>query len=190
MPVALAVTDLVRDPDQLLIAVRDERDRAAFLELFELFAPRITGWLVRGGLAAGVAEETAQEVMLRVWHRCGSWNPGRGNASTWIFAIARNARIDALRKTRLPRWDPEDPALVEDPDANPHRVAVDNQRAASVRRALSSLPEDQAQVIREAYFEQRTLNEIADRAKIPLGTVKSRVRLAMGRLKLALGGEP
>ncbi len=189
MPLALAVNTQPRDPDELLIAVRDHRDRAAFLTLFERFAPRITGWLIKGGLTPDLAEETAQEVMLRVWRKASSWQPGRGAASTWIFAIARNARIDALRKGKLPRWDEDDPALVVDPDQNPHATAEQTQRAQTVREALRELPEDQAQVIREAYFEQRTLREIASRAEVPLGTVKSRVRLAMARLKLTLGGD-
>lgn len=107
------------DPDALLLAVRDDRSREAFLSLFRLFAPRIKGWLIRGGLEGTRAEELTQDVMVRVWKRAPSWKPDRGNASTWIFAIARNARIDQLRKKRLPTWDHDDPVLVADPSASP-----------------------------------------------------------------------
>lgn len=175
------------DPDSLLLAVRDERSREAFLELFRQFAPRIKGWLVRGGLHPNRAEEVTQDVMMRVWRRSTSWKPERGNASTWIFAIARNARIDQLRKKRIPTWDEDDPVLVADSSVSPLSAVARSQAAVRVREALATLPDDQADVIRAAYFEHMSMREIARERDLPVGTVKSRVRLAMSRLKLALG---
>lgn len=186
-PLARSRLPMPVDPDALLRAVRNDRDRAAFLELFEHFAPVLKGWLMRGGLNADPAEELVQEVMLRVWRRADRWDPSRGNAGTWVFAIARNARIDRHRKTRNYDWDPEDPSLVVDPSSGPLSHAAKTERAAAVREALGTLPEEQAQVIREAYFEHRSLREVADRQGVPVGTVKSRVRLAMARLRMALG---
>lgn len=175
------------DPDALLLAVRDHRDREAFLELFRQFAPRVKGWLVRGGLPSTRSDEITQDVMMRVWRRSESWSPERGKASTWIFAIARNARVDALRKKRLPTWHADDPVLVADPADGPLATSVQSQRAGHLRQALSTLPEDQADVLRAAYFEHQSMREIASARSIPVGTVKSRVRLAMARLRLALG---
>ncbi len=157
------------------------------MELFEHYAPVLKGWLCKGGLPPGPAEETVQDVMLKVWRRAESWDPTRGNAGTWIFAIARNARTDRQRKKTLPRWDDEDPSIVRDPNSGPLSSAAKGQRALAVRAALQGLPDDQASIIRLAYFDHLSLREISERQQVPLGTVKSRVRLAMVRLRQALG---
>lgn len=175
------------DPDVLLLAVRDERDRDAFLGLFEHFGPILKGWLCKGGMDAIAADELVQEILLRVWRRADRWDPTRGSATTWVFAIARNARIDRHRRVKSFTWDDEDPALVVDPDSGPMSRASKSQRAAAVREALEGLPDEQASVLRHAYFEQRTLREIAELQQVALGTIKSRVRLAMARLRLVLG---
>lgn len=177
---------LTNDPDALLLAVRDTRDRTAFLALFHLFAPRLNAWMRRGGLDARQAEELVQDVMLRVWHRAAAWSPERGSAAAWMFAIARNARIDAARRDRYPAWDDADPALVADPAHRPDDALEVRREAERIRGALADLPQDQAQVVHAAYFDQRSMPEIADGLGLAVGTVKSRMRLALGRLRLTL----
>jgi RNA polymerase sigma-70 factor, ECF subfamily len=176
------------DPNVLIEAVALRQDTDAFTRLFAVFSPRIKGFLMRSAGDAMVAEELTQEVMLRVWKRAPSFNPERGSASSWIFTIARNARIDHHRRKR-PMIDESDPALVVDTspaaDHHVHRV----ETAVRVRKAMSALPEEQAQVVQWSYLEGRTLRETAIELGIPLGTAKSRSRMAMAKLRLALGGE-
>lgn len=169
----------------LLERIAQHQDRAAFAELFAAFAPRVKGFLVRALRDTTVADELTQEVMVRVWRRAPSFDRSRGSASAWIFTIARNARIDHARRKR-PDIDPSDATLV--PDAAPRADELTGQlrRAGRVREALQELPEEQAQILVSAYFEGRSLREIAEGQGVPLGTVKSRVRLAMGRLRQAL----
>ncbi len=181
----------------LVIAVGESRDRAAFAELFDHFAPRIKAYLLKQGAEAAQAEELAQEAMIMVWRRAESFDPAKSAASTWIFTIARNKRIDALRRERRPDYDPEDPtlppALVPAAPATAERAAEMTQQAARLAEAIRALPEEQAELVRMAYFEDKAHGQIASETQLPLGTVKSRLRLALGRLRKALnateGGE-
>ena len=122
-----------------------------------------------------------------VWRKAGQYDPARAAASTWIFTIARNLRIDAFRRANRPVLDPEDPALV--PDAPPQGDAVveQKQNAERVRAALAALPDDQRQVLHMSFFDDKTHSEIAAALDLPLGTVKSRIRLAFGRVKASIG---
>lgn len=174
------------DPaDKLLCQVRDAQDQQAYVELFRTLGPRVKSFLMRGGADSPEAEELTQEVFLRVWRRARSFDENRGTASSWIFTIARNARIDRQRKQKLPRWDYEDPVLVSaEPD--PHQQAEAGQSAEQVRQAMAELPDAQKSVVQAAYFEHRSLSEIAASESVPLGTVKSRMRLAMKRLRQSL----
>ena len=176
---------------ELIAAVGARRDRAAFAELFGHFAPRIKAYLVKRGAAAGEAEELAQEAMIMVWRRAASFDPAKAGASTWIFTIARNKRIDALRRERHPEYDPEDPAVAvalapAGPEAADRAVAV-AQRAERLARAIAALPAEQAELVRMAYFEDKAHGRIAEETALPLGTVKSRLRLALGHLRKAVG---
>lgn len=176
---------------QLVVAVGAEGDRAAFAELFAHFAPRIKGYLIRRGAEAGQAEELAQEVMIMVWRRAATFDPAKASASTWIFTIARNKRIDALRGERRPDIDPDDPTLAADlaaaAPAPADRAVATAQRDTRLAKALEELPEEQALLVRMAYFEDKAHGRIAAETALPLGTVKSRLRLAMTRLRRALG---
>jgi RNA polymerase sigma-70 factor (ECF subfamily) len=177
-----------RSLDDLLVAVGRDHDRAAFGELFRAVAPKVKAYLLRGGADEAKADELVQDVMLTVWRRADTFDPRRAAATTWIFAIARNRRIDALRREKHPEVDPRDPALEPAPSTSAEG-AIDASRAgAAVRGALRMLPPEQAAVLVGAYFEDRTLAAIAERDQVPLGTVKSRVRLALERLRGALGG--
>jgi RNA polymerase sigma-70 factor, ECF subfamily len=174
-------------PAALIHAIARRRDRAAFATLFRTFAPKVKAWMLRGGASAAAAEELAQETMLAVWQKAALFDPARAGASTWIFTIARNQRIDALRRERHPCALLPDP--VDDPEAPPQadRLLAMGQQEARIRVALADLPADQAEVIRKAFFEDKVHAEIEKELGIPLGTVKSRLRLAMNRLRMALG---
>ena len=155
-------------------------DREALAALVEAIAARAD---------RGQAEELTQEVMLTVWRKAATFDRTQASVSTWMFTIARNRRIDAVRREKRPELDPADPLLVPDePMAADDRLdAMD--REARVARALKTLPKEQADLVREAFYLAKSHSEIAEETKIPLGTVKSRLRLAFGRLRKALEGD-
>ncbi|MCR9070621.1 MAG: sigma-70 family RNA polymerase sigma factor [Alphaproteobacteria bacterium] len=169
--------------DTLIEAVARDRDRAAFAELFEHFAPRLKSYLMRLGTDDGAAEEVVQEAMVMVWRKADSFDRRQASASTWIFTIARNKRIDRLRRERRPELDPNDPALVPDP-VEPADMTVQSQQSRDrILLAVEKLPAEQSELIRMAYFDDKSHAEIAAEMALPLGTVKSRIRLALGRMR-------
>jgi RNA polymerase sigma-70 factor (ECF subfamily) len=175
------------DHAALIQAIAQRRDRTAFAALFRFFAPRVKAWMLRGGASAVAAEELAQETMLAVWNKAVLFDPGRAGASTWIFTIARNQRIDALRRERHPSSLLPDPAEEPDTPIQADRLVAMAEQEARIRVAMAALPPEQADVIRMAFFEDKVHAEIEKELGIPLGTVKSRLRLAMARLRAALG---
>ncbi len=183
-------TDLPPDTppphNDLILAVARDRDRVAFGALFGHFAPRLKAYLMRLGADSATAEELVQEVMVMVWRRAETFDPGQANASTWIYTIARNKRIDSLRRQRRPEIDPDDPALVPDEPVAADRTVELAQQGARLRAALAQLPPEQADLLRLAYFEDLPHSAIAAKRNLPLGTVKSRLRLAMDRLRRLL----
>jgi RNA polymerase sigma-70 factor (ECF subfamily) len=178
-----------RSMSQLLAEIGRSRDVATFEVLFRHFAPRVKAYMARTGSSSAMAEELMQETMVAVWNKSALYDPSKGAASSWIFAIARNQRIDAFRRDRRPEFDLEDPALAADPDPLADDAIETAQTAEQVRGALAGLPTDQAEVLRLAYYEDKSQTEIADALKLPLGTVKSRMRLAFSKLKLTLSGD-
>ncbi len=194
MPVARMTQpdpEAARSDDAALIkAVAQRRDRAAFATLFAYFGPRVKAWMLRAGSNPTAAEELAQETMLAVWQKAALFDPGRASAGTWIFTIARNLRIDALRRERHPSDLLPDPAMEPEPPLQADRILAMSQQETRIRAALSRLPPDQAEVISKAFFEDKVHAEIEKELGIPLGTVKSRLRLAMIRLRAALGDPP
>lgn len=173
----------------LLDAIVAHADRTAFAALFRHFAPKVKGYLVKLGADRGLAEELTQEVMLTVWRKAAQFDRAQASAATWIFTIARNRRIDALRRAKRPELDPADPMLVPDePIAADDRLDV-LEREARVARAIKSLPKEQADLVHEAFYLAKSHSQISEETKIPLGTVKSRLRLAFGRLRKAIEGE-
>ena len=173
----------------LIMSVATARDRAAFKLLFDHFGPRVKGFMIRLGAAPQQAEDLAQETMLLLWRKAHLFDAGKASASTWIFTLARNLRIDALRKERRPQFDPEDPALVPEPEADADTRMTLEQDSTRLRAALTSLPPDQMQVVELSFFGDKPHSAIAEELKLPLGTVKSRLRLAMMRLRSALDGD-
>lgn len=171
---------------QLIVDIAQRGDREAFATLFNHFAPRVKSYLLRLGATAESAEELSQEALLTVWRRAPAFDPSRAAASTWIFTIARNLRIDVLRKDRRPPLT-EDPCAVSSAPILPDAALAAGQDEARIGRAIADLPGDQARVVRLAFFSDKPHSEIAAELGLPLGTVKSRLRLAMSRLRIALG---
>lgn len=177
------------DADALLAAVGSARDKGAFVTLFNHYAPRVKSWLLKAGEAPSAADEIVQNTFVSVWEKAAGFNPAKAAASTWIFSIARNKRIDALRRARFLSADADeveralDSAVAEPPDA--YASADDAERLGE---AMKSLPEEQARLVRMAFFEDKSHSAIAAETRLPLGTVKSRLRLALSRLRGLLKG--
>jgi len=171
-------------------AVAESADRPAFAALFRHFAPRIKSFLVRGGASEALAEELAQETMVVMWRRAASFDPARAQVSTWLYTIARNLRIDSHRRAaggpvETPDdWDPEQQPA--DAHLTLDELLHVTQRERRVRQALTELPPEQAQVLRLSFFDEQPHGRIAQDLGIPLGTVKSRIRLAVTQLRRIL----
>lgn len=178
-----------KDDAKLILRIAKDRDRDAFRELYERYAGRIKGAMIRSGARNDEADETAQEAMLAIWRKADTFDPARAPASAWIFTIARNRRIDMLRKTNRPMPDPNDPLYAPDPPTPAEAEVAIEMRNAKVRDALSSLSTDQRTAVHLAFFEGLSHAEVAKSMDTPLGTVKSRLRLAAARLRGALGNE-
>ena len=169
-----------------LLAVRDHRDREAFGKMFDFLAPRLKGFVMRNGTSAAQAEEIVQDVLLTVWRKASMFDPHKAQASAWIYQIARNRHIDIARKESRPVPD----ELVADPDLEPDAsqiLAVD-QEAAQLKTALGQLQPDQRDMIEKAYMGDLSHQEISQQTGLPLGTVKSRIRLGLTRLRKELRG--
>ena len=179
-------TSPVPDHAALIRAVADQADRVAFSDLFRHFAPRVKALLMRTGASASLAEEVAQEAMLSVWRKAAQFDPNKASAATWIFTIARNLRIDTLRRERHPDTLLPDQPEPEDDAPWADQVLLAGERDDRVRAAMALLSPEQADVVRAAFFLDKPHAEIERHLNIPLGTVKSRLRLAMTKLRTAL----
>lgn len=174
-------------PEDLIAAIARHKDRDAFAQLFRQFAPKVKAYMMRLGAADALAEDLIQDVMIAVWNRAAQFDAGKASVATWIYAIARNRRIDMVRRDRRVEFDGEDPVLAtDDADDAFHRLAG-LQDTRRVRSAMEALPADQARVLRLSFYEDKAHSEIAAELGLPLGTVKSRIRLAMEKLRGALG---
>ncbi|MCY0148966.1 sigma-70 family RNA polymerase sigma factor [Hoeflea sp. G2-23] len=171
---------------QLVEAVAVRRDQQAFAELFDYFAPRLKSYLQRLGMEPSQAEEMTQEVMIVLWHKAAMFDPSKASLSTWLFRVARNRRIDALRRDRSDLLDPHDPALQPPPAEAADDIVEAEERDHLVRTAMLELPEEQVMLLQQAFFLGRSHSQIADETGLPLGTVKSRIRLAFSRLRRSL----
>jgi RNA polymerase sigma-70 factor (ECF subfamily) len=175
-----AQSDWARAIERIKVA----RDQAAFGAVFRHFAPRVKAFLMKSGADAALAEECTQEVMATVWHKAHLYDPARASVATWVFTIARNRKIDALRKQRRP--EPED--LAWGPEAEPDQddAMALQQEGEKLSQALASLPEKQRALIERAFYADRSHSEIAAETGLPLGTIKSRIRLALERLRQSM----
>ena len=175
------------DPAVLIARIASHQDREAFAALFGLYAPKVKAFMQRQGTTSELAEDIAQEVLLTVWRKASFFDPSRAAVSSWIFAIARNLRIDRLRRDQRSKLH-EVYELVE-PEAPPRPDGLLDigERERRVANALAELPSEQLQVVKLSFFEGHAHGDIARILEIPLGTVKSRLRLAVGRLSQFLG---
>ncbi|MBI1220893.1 MAG: sigma-70 family RNA polymerase sigma factor [Rhodobacteraceae bacterium] len=169
-------------PTEWLIAVRDRRDRAAFGRLFDYFAPRLKAMMLRSGLPRAMVDELVQEVMLTVWQKAEQFDPGRAPASAWVYRIARNRQIDVIRRERRPL--PDELARAEEGvEADAAQTLALDQEARRLRAALDRLAPEQRMVIEQSFLGELTHTEIRQRSGLPLGTIKSRIRLGLERLR-------
>lgn len=173
----------------LLHAVSVERDRGAFARLFSHFAPRLKAFGLRQGADLAAAEELVQETMLTVWRKAATFDRSMASPTTWIFTIVRNKRIDLFR-----RENRAEVAADEDLDAPSDDTPADElygmvRSGEAIQQALTMLPEDQLAVLKKAFFEDKSHSVIATEMQLPLGTVKSRIRLALARLRAHLPEE-
>jgi RNA polymerase sigma-70 factor (ECF subfamily) len=173
---------------ELIHRVASTQDEAAFKVLFDHFAPRIKGFLLRTGCTPEDAEEIAQGALVSVWRKAASFDPATSGAAAWIFTIARNLRIDTARRAdRYARLERELEHEFTPEPVEPAEAAMSREENTSrVSEALLHLSDEQSTVIRLSFIEERPHSEIAERLGIPLGTVKSRIRLAMNRLRTLL----
>jgi RNA polymerase sigma-70 factor (ECF subfamily) len=172
--------------EHLLEQVAAKRDREAFEELFDYFAPRIKSFMMRKGVSSELAEDLVQETMVSVWTKASLYSPEKGTVSTWIFTIARNLRIDRARRESSAHFTDIDDFDAPSDDPSNDELLNRAQEDGLVARALEQIPAEQREILILSYVEDVSQSEIAARLKMPLGTVKSRMRLAYRRLKKLL----
>jgi len=170
----------------LMEAVAIHKDKAAYGELFAYYGPRVKAYLMRLGADNALAEELAQDVMVTVWRKADLFDRTQASVSTWLFRVARNKRIDAIRRTTKPELDPNDPLLLPSAPPAADQVITGAERDQLVRAAIVDLPEEQRQLLHQAFYDGLSHREIAEQTGTPLGTVKSRLRLAFLKLRSKL----
>jgi RNA polymerase sigma-70 factor, ECF subfamily len=180
-----------RPPSHIIMAdllqrIAERSDAGAFNEMFQSFAPRVKSYMMRQGADPTTAEELAQETLLMVWRKAGLYSRDKGSASTWIFTIARNLRIDRLRREVPWQELPEGHDEISSDDPNPEEIVSTWERQERTQAALATLPDDQKAVVSLSYLEGLSHSEIAERLSLPLGTVKSRMRLAYQKIREAV----
>jgi len=167
--------------------VATDRDRNAFEQLYGHFAPRIKAYMMRQGADAASADDLAQETMVKIWRKAGQYDPAKAAPAAWIFRVARNLQIDRRRRQNFHEVALTTEADRVDQSAGGHERATERRDADKLRELIQTLPADQLDVVRLAFFEGLTHSEIGQRMSIPIGTVKSRLRLAFGKLRKAMG---
>ncbi|MCB1853081.1 MAG: sigma-70 family RNA polymerase sigma factor [Gammaproteobacteria bacterium] len=173
-----------------LLAIARQHDRGAFERLYNYFAGRIKSYMMRHGADDATADDLAQEAMVQVWRKAAQYDPGRATPAAWLFRIARNLQIDRLRRRKFHEVELTVDAERTDEGLNGHERSVEQIDADRLRELTRELPDEQLAVIRLAFFEGLTHSEIGQRLDLPLGTVKSRLRLAFDKLRTAMGEEP
>lgn len=175
---------------QYMRAVAQQRDRESFTRLFDHFVPLIKSFTLAAHPGSNIlASEVAQDVMLKVWRKAHTYKPETASVSTWIFTLARNARIDYLRKHSRHQSDIVPDFIydeLEDEDPGPFQSAQQRRNEERVHSVMAELPDDQREVLEKVYMEGKTHVEVAEELRLPLGTVKSRVRLALKKLAVGL----
>ncbi len=174
------------DRTTLLLRIKNARCEKAFNRLYEYYSPRLGAYLRQKGAPDRISQEIAQDVMARVWEKAGQFDPRYANASTWVFTIARNRYVDILRKEQRSVVDPDDPLLVQDVPAAADDGLEDKDKRRTLSKAISELPDLQAEVLSLVYMNGLKQREAAEKLDIPLNTVKSRLRIALEKLRNVL----
>jgi RNA polymerase sigma factor (sigma-70 family) len=180
----------IDDMPRLLAAVGQHRDVEAFETLFRHYGPRVKAYMARQSRDAQAAEELMQETMMVVWNKAALFDPARGNVSGWIFTIARNLRVSAYRKEKRPEFDPTDPAFVPDDVASADQELESREDADRLHKAMRELPKEQMELLQRSFFHEIPHSALAKEFNLPLGTIKSRIRLAFAKLRAALDDKP
>ncbi|HRD75821.1 MAG TPA: sigma-70 family RNA polymerase sigma factor [Hyphomicrobiaceae bacterium] len=170
----------------LLQSLAERRDVSAFQTLYQTYGPRVKTYMMRHGADAASAEDLAQETLLQVWRKASLYAPDKGSVSTWIFAIARNLRIDRLRRELPLQALPEDHGETASDDVPPDEQASTHERQRRVRAALAALPTELREVLTLAFVDGLSHGAIAERTGVPLGTIKSRIRLGYQKIRTAI----
>lgn len=174
-------TNNLRPLDQLLIKIAEDQDQQAFIQLFEEVGAKLKAYAMRCGALDGEAEDVVQECMLTVWRKAHQFNPKTASANTWLYTIVRNKRIDMARKTKADMVVSDD--LWPEPEGEELETDVERDLNGKIARTLlHALPDEQRQIVYKVYFEGKSHSEIASELDLPLGTIKSRLRLAMKKL--------
>ncbi len=170
--------------------VAANRDRAAFQELYKHFTPMIRAFLLKSmgaGANRSEAEEITQEVLIKVWNKAASFNSSKASVNTWIFTIARNTRIDFIRRNERNERKIDIEDIWHEPESPEPLVDLQQRRAEQViKQAMATLPDEQLQVLYKAFMEGKSHNEVAEELSLPLGTVKSRIRLALNKMQILI----
>ncbi len=170
----------------LMLKVRDHRDRAAFGALFDHFAPKVKGVIMRSGVSGAAADDIVQDVMLTLWQKAHQFDPARAQVSSWVYQIARNRHIDVIRRERRPV--PEALKHEETVEEDASEIVALEEETTKLITALGTLTEDQREMVEKAYLGELSHNEIQVQTGLPLGTIKSRIRLGLERLRHELKG--
>lgn len=184
----MAKTARPNDMDQDLVAIATSQDQGAYKRVFSAIAPRLKSFLMVQGTQEAVAEEILQDTMFKVWQKARLFDSSKASATTWIYTIARNAKIDRFRKEKRLEPDPNDPSYIPDSPETGEQSFTKKQESDHIRMAISTLPPDQMRIITMSFYEEKSHAEISEALGIPLGTVKSRIRLAFGKIRNELKG--
>jgi RNA polymerase sigma-70 factor (ECF subfamily) len=169
-----------------IVRIAALQDQAAFETLFRHFAPRLKSYFTRRCGDPAMAEEITQETLVSLWKNAEQFDPAKASAATWIFTIARNLSIDRFRQARRPSFDPNDPAFIPDDEEPPDQKLERAEAEQQVREVINSLSANEKSILMLSFYENHSHGEIAKRLGLPIGTVKSRIRLAFGKLRAAL----
>ncbi len=172
--------------DELSLCIKligKNQDKLAFSNIFKYFAPRLKSFLIKAGSTDSQAEEVIQEVMIAVWTKSATYDCNKSSVSTWIYTIARNKRIDKIRKEKKHFLSESDEGLEIPIDSTQEKEIFSAQISSSLKKYMSNLPEEQSRLLKLSYFYNKTHADISEELKIPLGTVKSRIRLALTKMR-------
>ena len=172
----------------LIETIASDRDVDAFNRLFRYFAPKLKAYGIRSGVRPETAEELVQEAMVVVWRKAHTFDRRKASASTWIFTVARNKRIDMFRRENRPQVDVNDPWFDTQVSGEAEKSVEQKQLRKMIDGGVQALPPAQAEILHKAFYEDKSHSAIASELDLPLGTVKSRIRLALERLRITFSG--